>query len=160
MTLTDREGLLPLMRENIALNPGWDVCAESLDWGAPASSPLPVSMPDLVMAADIVYHPESIPLLLATLSKLPASSFICLAYKVRNAAIEQPFWDNLPAQWTVFRFAQLGGVVPVANSEGCPLCRHVSVPLVSYKGIVDVQKLAQEPQIFFFCAPCQACSQL
>ena len=89
--LTDLPVLLPLQTTNVALNqlsPTY-VLARPLPWGAPLSEHLPGShaAPDVVLAADCVYHEPTFPLLLATLDALLGPHAVCwFAMKRRRRA--------------------------------------------------------------------------
>ncbi|CED84151.1 Putative N2,N2-dimethylguanosine tRNA methyltransferase [Phaffia rhodozyma] len=92
---TDQEPLMPLLRENVALN-GLEstVQASVLDWG---ESVLPKSIPkpDYVLMADCVYFEPSFPLLVRTLILLTddqeSQPIIYLAYKKRRKADKRFF---------------------------------------------------------------------
>jgi hypothetical protein len=100
-TITDIDALLPLIRKNVALNSdavtGENVTVASLDWEAIRSAPphmrqrllpfSPESHPDLIIAADCLYHPYLIPPFVATLNALGSQS---------NQGLERPEYSARP----------------------------------------------------------------
>ncbi len=99
-----------------------------------ATSKEPSSAPLLVIAADIVYHPASVPLLIQTVLRLggasasgadsagacaavPVMQCLCLAYRRRHAPTEQPFFDALPADWRIWMWTESDG----GDSTSTPL---------------------------------------
>ena len=75
---TDLPILLPLQRQNVALNglSGDFIQAEALPWGEPLPLALPAQYrrPDVILAADCVYFEPAFPLLLKTLEELMGAS--------------------------------------------------------------------------------------
>lgn len=71
------------LQKNIAAN-DIDVCIETLEWGCDAHALFDKKW-DLVFGSDIIYHPDTVNLLLSTLNKLcdhETDVYIC--YKARN----------------------------------------------------------------------------
>lgn len=157
IVLTDQAPLVPLLRDTVALQPSHSnrgqPCLQSscmrvidFDWGEDAHALLrrvpalysatssqaaeeQCSAPLLVIAADIVYHPASVPLLIRTVRRLggasssfasspdshaaePVMQCLCLAYRRRHAPTEQPFFDALPAEWRIWTWTGDSGNAP------------------------------------------------
>ncbi|WVQ74544.1 hypothetical protein IAR50_004145 [Cryptococcus sp. DSM 104548] len=118
ITATDLESAIPLMDENIALNPlplgserteqtdepepspRVSLNAQVLDWDQPLPEWVVRDMPELIIAADVTYNTDSFPALLSTLTSLllPLKDgrhpLLVLAYKQRDLA-ERGLWEML-----------------------------------------------------------------
>ncbi|KAI1336336.1 putative methyltransferase-domain-containing protein [Xylariaceae sp. FL0016] len=93
--MTDQLEMLPLMQRNTQAN-GLEgkVKPAILNWGEPLAGDIVALKPDVILAADCVYHEPAFPLLLATLSDLLAlcpTATIYFAYKKRRRAGMQFF---------------------------------------------------------------------
>jgi protein N-lysine methyltransferase METTL21A len=85
--ITDQEAMLPLMRENIALN-GLEgkVAARVYGWGGAPPEDVP-GHPDVILAADCVYFEPAFPLLQKTLEDLIGPNTVCyFCFKKRRRA--------------------------------------------------------------------------
>ncbi|TYJ59181.1 hypothetical protein B9479_000170 [Cryptococcus floricola] len=119
ITATDLDSAIPLMDENIALNPippqpqsteqanaepevspKVTLDAKVLDWDQPLPDWVVRDMPELVIAADVTYNTDSFPALLSTLTCLltppkdEKHPLLILAYKQRDLA-ERDLWEML-----------------------------------------------------------------
>lgn len=71
ITLTDVPAMLPLLEENIALNPTkYSVQSLPLSWGEPLPTTTSFRPPDIILATDCCYYEPAFPLLLDTLEEL------------------------------------------------------------------------------------------
>ena len=71
ITLTDVPSMLPLLEENIALNPTkLALRSVALPWGEPLPTSISARPPDIILAADCCYYEPAFPLLLDTLEDL------------------------------------------------------------------------------------------
>ena len=90
ITVTDIPSMLPLLEENVELNPTLiDVQSMGLSWGQPLSASASFRVPDIILAADCCYYEPSFPLLLDSLDDLLeyASEGICyFCFKKRRKA--------------------------------------------------------------------------
>jgi predicted nicotinamide N-methyase len=95
VTVTDLECNLPLLRDNVSSN-GSSATVEALSWGAANARRVRAErnggLPfDVIVASDVMYIPECVPLLVATLKELCCqNSDIFLAYG-RNRTAEESF---------------------------------------------------------------------
>lgn len=107
VTLTDLPLVLPQLQENVSANvpaDGWPSTPPTilpLCWGEDHLSFLPDW--DLVLCADIIYLPETYPLLVETLAHLCQNGAVAyLSSKMRREHGTQSFFEeHLPARLTV-----------------------------------------------------------
>ncbi|KAK6396626.1 hypothetical protein LTR65_008524 [Meristemomyces frigidus] len=85
--ITDQQPMLELMQQNIALNELQDIAKASVyDWGSARKDGVP-AYPDVILAADCVYHEPAFPLLQQTLRDLIGPETVCyFCYKRRRRA--------------------------------------------------------------------------
>lgn len=86
--VTDQSPMLPLIRENIALNELSNFAIEALlDWGDEAALKTLPSHPEVILAADCVYFEPAFPLLVSTLDGLMNNDSVCyFCFKKRRKA--------------------------------------------------------------------------
>ncbi|TRM68414.1 putative methyltransferase-domain-containing protein [Schizophyllum amplum] len=99
VVITDQAMLLPLMRENVALNGLKDrVRVAELNWGEPL--PPELRKMDVVLAADCVYFEPAFPLLVQTLVDLVGEETeVLFCYKKRRKA-DKRFFNLLKKHFT------------------------------------------------------------
>ncbi|EFN58830.1 hypothetical protein CHLNCDRAFT_140665 [Chlorella variabilis] len=96
VVLTDLPHLLPLVRSNIEANPlGGVATAAALAWGDPVGHLQPPF--DLVLASDVLYQAEALPLFVQTLAALSSPRTLTVLCNEHRPA--------LPFPWQLFRAA-------------------------------------------------------
>ncbi|WFD31410.1 Protein-lysine N-methyltransferase efm6 [Malassezia sp. CBS 17886] len=113
--ITDQGPMLPLMHENLALNPDCvDAChVEELNWGEPLSARVPAH-PDVLLLADCVYRESAFQPLVDTMCMMATrTTEILFCYHKRRRADKQFFallkkhfcWDDVDDDDAVRRIA-------------------------------------------------------
>jgi hypothetical protein len=125
-TATDLEDLVPLIRKNVTANvssPSHTITIAPLDWtavhNAPRNSlsrllPQPYDQvqvkPDLIIAADCIYHPSLIKPLIDTMNALSSSqAFVLVLAQLREVEVLREFvgeWIN--SGWEIWRIEHNG----------------------------------------------------
>ena len=103
VVLSDRARALPLLEQNAEANELTSrVTVCELEWGAPRLPEELSAVPDLVIAADVVAHPESFEPLLATLQLLieGGASTVLIANKCRDEC-EYTFWNRASEYFSI-----------------------------------------------------------
>jgi predicted nicotinamide N-methyase len=167
VVLTDHDKLVPLLQSSIDLQPIANLSAavriqshsscnlkrmliysqihnyQPFDWNESIEL-LPSS--DIIIAADVIYHPDSVMPLARTVLALASSAakLFILAYRVRHAATEQPFFDRLfelHSDWMVWCWDPLVRT----STTSCPFGAFSKVTMP-----IQVSELPIRPLVFLF----------